>query len=309
MLPDGRCVINCLTGSGFYLNQFETGISSGGLTAYSGGERDAWEQKLFGGVYQATHVLPEWRPKYGGLNVFGNPIGACPRFGSSFLRLKPQFNDVSTFSYGDSVTDPEHVGTSHRFLPVLVGILHDLSVSGSALGWDGGVGSFCEWVMRGTTSPDQIRFRVLDEYIEAQVHGRISLATDVEALALDPSFQGTDIEAAALEATRTFGFDLEWTPGSVISVEDLPLQEDDSLADAYRWRQFRATGQARRLAEEVTARFGASDRVLNPYLIGLAAADGVRMGDRWVAWGNEAAVQTALKDLWLALVFYGHNSR
>lgn len=62
-----------------YRSQFETRISNGGLTACAGGDRDAWEQSLFGGAYQAPGVLPTERPKYGGLNLLNHLNGACPR--------------------------------------------------------------------------------------------------------------------------------------------------------------------------------------------------------------------------------------
>jgi hypothetical protein len=32
--------------------------------------------------------------------------------------------------------------------------------------------------------------RALDDYVEAQVHANIDLATDVEAVVVDPSFRG-----------------------------------------------------------------------------------------------------------------------
>jgi hypothetical protein len=37
----------------------------------------------------------------------------------------------------------------------------------------------------------------LDDYIEAQVHGQVVLARDMEALVLDASYRGTPVEAAA----------------------------------------------------------------------------------------------------------------
>lgn len=52
LLADGRTVAQSLATEGVYRSQFETGISNGGLTAYPGGDRDRWEQRMFGGAYQ-----------------------------------------------------------------------------------------------------------------------------------------------------------------------------------------------------------------------------------------------------------------
>ena len=65
-----------------------TGISSGGLTADPGGDRDVWERALFGGAYQVPGVWACERPKYGGLNLMNHPNGACPGFGSCHRRLR-----------------------------------------------------------------------------------------------------------------------------------------------------------------------------------------------------------------------------
>ncbi|MET8090671.1 DUF3626 domain-containing protein [Micromonospora sp. NPDC005220] len=44
---DGRTVAAALFEDGVYRSQFVTGISNGGLTAYPGGDRDRWEQRMF----------------------------------------------------------------------------------------------------------------------------------------------------------------------------------------------------------------------------------------------------------------------
>ena len=56
---DGQAVADALRTDGVYRNQFETRISNGGLTAYPGGERDQWEERLFAGAYQAAGVRAE----------------------------------------------------------------------------------------------------------------------------------------------------------------------------------------------------------------------------------------------------------
>ena len=62
--PKSSSVAEALFSEGVYRNQFETGLSSGGLSAFRGGARDAWEMTLFGGAYH-RHVVPaSERPKY-----------------------------------------------------------------------------------------------------------------------------------------------------------------------------------------------------------------------------------------------------
>jgi hypothetical protein len=65
LLGDGRTVAAALLAEGVYRSQFETGISSGGLTAYPGGDRGGWEHAMFGGAYDGAPAAE--RPKYGGL--------------------------------------------------------------------------------------------------------------------------------------------------------------------------------------------------------------------------------------------------
>src|SRR5690242_19733568 len=65
-LHDGFAILDALARDGIYRSQFETQTSNGGLTAYPGGSRWAWESRIFGGAYD--HVEPSQRPKYGALN-------------------------------------------------------------------------------------------------------------------------------------------------------------------------------------------------------------------------------------------------
>jgi hypothetical protein len=111
----GAPVLQVLAADGCYRSQFETGTSSGGLTAYPGGARWHWESRIFGGAYD--EVPPAERPKYGALNYQRREAGGSPRFGSAHLRLRPEALLRSTFCYPDSVFEPAHFGVaSHRGL-------------------------------------------------------------------------------------------------------------------------------------------------------------------------------------------------
>ena len=93
------------------------------------------------------------------------PSAAAPRFGSAHLRLAAQTLERTTFCFPDSFFEPELFGAATAF----------------AL----------------AKPPPPPAHDLLDDYVEAQVHGVVGLARDVEALVLDPCYRGTDVEAAA----------------------------------------------------------------------------------------------------------------
>lgn len=186
--PTGATVIEALARDGLYRSQFETGTSNGGLTAHEGGDRWRWESRIFGGAYDRGPVTD--RPVYGGLDLARSPYGACPRFGSSFLRLAPDTLPRSTFCHPDSVFEPQRFGVHDR-----MGLVDDVDLDHSA-------------------DP-------LDHYVEAHVHGGVRLDRDVEEVVLDPSFAGTAVEDAA----RRLGPPVRWTPGRVLAVDELVRHE------------------------------------------------------------------------------------
>ncbi|MCA9611974.1 MAG: DUF3626 domain-containing protein [Sandaracinus sp.] len=174
-LHEGEPILAALARDGVYRSQFETRTSNGGLTAFEGGDRWRWESRIFEGAYD--EAPPESRPKYGALDFRGTGFGASPRFGSSFLRLRAEVAERTTFCFPDSVFEPEDFGVA------------------SAMG--------LVELARATT------LDLLDDYVEAQVHGALRLAHDVEALVLDPCFSGTEVEALA----RRLPCAVEWHRG------------------------------------------------------------------------------------------------
>ncbi|MGH3172049.1 MAG: DUF3626 domain-containing protein, partial [Trebonia sp.] len=68
----------------------------------------------------------------------------------------------------------------------------------------------------------------IDDYVEAHVHGGVTLALDVEALVLDPCFAGTAIE----ETARQLPCAVEWHPGFVLSIEDVRRRPDFKTPEA-----------------------------------------------------------------------------
>jgi len=227
----GATVLERLAHDGVYRSQFETGTSNGGLTAHPGGARWRWEQRIFGHAYDDAPV--EERPKYGALNHRRRRIGAAPRFGSAHLRLTGAALDRSTFCFPDSVFQPTAMATAARFdLFPLVAQFDARERSDDIEAVEGGL---------------------LDDYVEAHVHGAVEVAVDVEALVLDPCFRGTSTE----EQARSLGVPLEWHEGRLLRVE--------TLAAHPRFRGPHIVEVGRRVAQ---------DDVLDAATIGRAACTG-----------------------------------
>ena len=164
VLAGGLLVLEAMGRDGRYRSQFETGTSNGGLTAYPGGGRWSWESRIFGAAYDDAPAAE--RPTYGSLNFRRRTAGGSPRFGSSHLRLRPDTLARTTFCYPDSYTEPDDFGVAAAMSLIELAEADD---------------------------PDDL----LDDYIEAQVHGPVRLDRDVEAVVLDPSFRGTRVEEIA----------------------------------------------------------------------------------------------------------------
>ena len=218
-LARGLPLLEALAQDGVYHSQFVTGTSNGGLTAHPGGDRWRWESRIFGGAYD--DAAPHERPVYGALNFRRQVVGAAPRFGSSHFRLTGEPLARATFCYPDSAAEPVHFGVA----------------AGMSL------------IARAEADEQD----ALNDYIEAQVHGGVDLARDVEALVLDASYRDTPVEAAA----RLLPVPVEWHPGYRITVAALYDHAD------YRGRQYADLGAS--IAE---------DGLIDPRIIGDAARTG-----------------------------------
>ncbi|MFJ8073646.1 DUF3626 domain-containing protein [Streptomyces sp. NPDC096176] len=217
-LIQGRPILDALADDGVYRSQFVTGTSNGGLTAHPGGDRWLWESRIFNGSYDKA---PDHeRPVYGALNFRRKPVGGAPRFGSAHLRLTARTMARTTFCYPDSFLEPSDFAVAAR-----MGLIERALAD----------------------SQDD-----LDDYIEAQVHGPVRLDRDVEALVLDPCYQDTAVEAAALR----LGCPVEWHQGFRLAAEELRRHPD------YRGEEYVDLGT--RIAV---------GGVLDPRIVGDAARD------------------------------------
>ncbi|MEO7269753.1 MAG: DUF3626 domain-containing protein [Knoellia sp.] len=219
----GTPILDLMARDRLYRSQFETGTSNGGLTAYAGGSRWLWESRIFAGAYDEADAAH--RPKYGSLNFRGRTIGGSPRFGSAHFRLSEDTLRRTTFCYPDSYEEPEHFGIASR-VSTLVAMAE---------------------------ADDSVRDEVLDDYVEAHVHGELVIDRDVEALVLDPCYRGTFVE----ESAGRLGCPVEWHGGFRLPLDKLRCHPD------YRGPEFVSLG------EEI-ARSG----VIDPAIIGDASRTG-----------------------------------
>jgi hypothetical protein len=183
-LVAGLPILEMMAREGRYRSQFETGTSNGGLTAHRGGDRWRWESRIFAGAYD--NAAASERPKYGSLNFRMRSVGGSPRFGSAYLRLTTGALARTTFCYPDSYFEPEHFGVAAK------------------------VSTLIALAERDEKDP-------LDDYVEAQVHGMVDLAGDVEAVVLDPSYRNSSVETVA----GRLGCQVEWHGGFVLTTTEL----------------------------------------------------------------------------------------
>ena len=284
-LSDGATVAEGLLRSGRYRNQFETGITSGSRTAFAGGERDGWEQKLFGGAYHEPGVCHAERPKYGALNVMQHEDGGSPRFGSCFLVLAPHMTGRCTLTWGDSHEGPAHLGTIERLDALLAALFTSVEATGNALGAGG---MDVQTLLRLLASRERrgIVARALDTYIEAQVHADIDLAADAEALVVDPAFEGTPTGEHLHEIAARYGLAYRRHPGFVLPVSSVP---DD-------FRGPRMVPLAKRVA---------GSGQLDAVAVARAAASLHLEPELWHDWGTFDETLQDIKKLWHVLVRFG----
>lgn len=279
----GRTVAESIALDGRYRSQYETGHSNGSATAFPGGDRDRWEERMFGGAYHAVGVPAGDRPKYGGLNLMNHSDGASPRFGSCHVRLRPEVVERCTFSFGDSHLDPADWGTIDSFLGVLAALLEG-STTALALLRDlpgNPVGA----------APGAAPGRTLDDYVEAQVHGDLDLARHAEAIVMDPSFRGTATGELLAATAQRCGIGLEWHAGFRVAAAEIPADFRGPVIPPF--------------AAVVCAEFGHGDGIVDAEIVGRAAATVRADPDRWARWGSPTETLQYLKKLWHVLVQFG----
>ncbi|ASZ09826.1 DUF3626 domain-containing protein [Chitinophaga pendula] len=280
-LSDNKQVIDGLIETGVYKNQFQTGVSSGSLTAKTGEDREMWENELFDNFY-TTNIQD--RPKYGSLNLTCTSDGASPRFGSCFFITYPEIKYRCTFTYGDSYLLPQERGTAKKLIQIYTRLYQDIFIRNTALGFQyKGLRDFFNQTTTSLYSDTLINKRShnLDFYIEAQIHGHVDLEKDISTFVADYSFKGTEFEDRFKLLCERFNISFVWNAGYTLDEADFP-------------NDFRGT------ATQDLAKVIADDGVINAYTIGKAFSNSKVTSQ----YGDLELFQLA-KYVWHCLVKYG----
>lgn len=284
-----KTVAQSLHENGEYKSQFETFISNGKVSPHSGGDRDRWEESMFGGAYQSDGTLMSERPKYGALNLMLHPDGPSPRFGSCYFLLSPNVSSRSTYTYLDSHQNPFEKGTYQAFDMIMAALLEEIFLRDFALGEkDLTPAKFIHHVLNHLEHGrvGHVANRNLNHYIESQIHGPISLKEDVEVLVADPSFKDTTVGETLEQMCSKYSIDLKWHMGFTLDVTEVPAD-------------FRGSSMPS-LAKRITLK-----NEIDAYTIGLAVKDLKQNPNAWSDRGTYEDVLQELKLLWHVLVKYG----
>ncbi len=291
-------IAEALFQEGIYKSQFETLLSNGSVSAYPGGFRDQWEELLFGGAYQIKGTNLNERAKYGALNILNHADGPAPRFGSCYFLLKSEVSNRATFTYLDSHQNPKEKGTLREFDMILAALFEEIFTRDFALGEHNlMLVSLIQHLFHKIEKPfeDPAKkqvYRNLNHYIEAQVHGAVSLKEDVEILVADPSFIETKVGQTLTKLCAKYHIKLYYHAGFQLSVDHIPFD----------FRGPEMPSLAKRISK---------DQVIHAHLIGEAVMDLMKNPETWGDRGTQNEILQELKLLWHVLVKYGkpHTKR
>jgi len=302
-------VAESLLCEGFYQNQFETGLSSGGRSAFPGGDRDRWERDLFGSAYHAPGVDNAERPKYGALALVRYPDGPTPRFGSCYFVLRQAVSRRCSFTFSGSeqALAVERLGTIDRIGCVMAALFREVaSCEGAMVPWPPFVAPtlgiqnltiprlldiLCRELSLPPTDPSaETPGRVLDSCVEAQIHGPISLRDDIERLVIDPAFDGTLTGEMLNEISLKYKIPIQHHCGFQLSAHAVP-------------DNFRGPAMPR-LARRIAA-----NGMVDAAVIGAAEATLYSEPEIWQDWGSYEEALQHLKQLWHVVVQYGSPAR
>ena len=290
---DGRTVATGLLNTGEYRSQFETHVSNGYLGPHAGSPRDEWERRMFGGAYQLDGTAGEHRPKYGALDLMLHPDGPSPRFGSSYLLLRPSVLPRCTLTFLSS-HEATIRGSFDELDDVVGALLFEAFTRDFAVGErDIRPARLVAHLRTRLDEPIAARMtrplsRNLDHFVETHVHGAVRLADDVEAVVADPSFMGTETGATLAEVCERYDLTLHYHRGSVLPSSEVPSDVRGSAMASLATRVGRdGTVDARPIGEAAIALF--------------------RDPAAWTDRGTYADVVQELKLLWHVLVRCGRD--
>jgi len=206
--------------------------------------------------------------------------------------LFPSVSCRTTYTYGGSQDDPPEKGTLEEFDFIIAGVLKDAFFRDFALGEkDLTPRKLIDHLLYNLELPypnplSHMPKRNLNHYIEAQVHGDISLSDDVEILVADPSFKGTDIGRMLEQLCLKYSIKLVWNTGFYMKPEEVPSD----------FRGPTMPSLATRIAK---------NGYVDAHVIGDAVNDLKRNPTTWCDRGSYEAVLQELKYMWHVLVRFG----
>lgn len=221
-----------------------------------------------------------------------HPDGPAPRFGSCYFLLYPKVSYRCTYTYLDSHQDPKGKGTYEELDDILAALMTEAFLRDSAIGEKNlTLLKILNHLLINLEKPfsdpsNKEPNRNLNHYIEAQVHGDVSLKEDVEVLVADPSFKGTRIGRILEQICKEYSIALYWHMGFALLVDEVPMD-------------FRGPSMIS-LAKRI-ARHG----YIDANMIGVAAMDLKRNPSSWNDRGTYDEVLQELKLLWHVLVRCG----
>lgn len=285
---NGKTIMDNLLNEGLYHGQFRTGTTNGDRSAFVGGDRFLWEQRIFFDVYPPESID---RPKYGALNLFQYLDGGSVRFGSCYFALNQDAVHRCTFAYGDSFTNPQTLCTSDTLAAVLASLFKDVQTNLRILNQM--VASEQEALAVLLTSFDTPKHmgRNLDYCIEAHVHGDVSLKDDIDSFFIDESFQATSFAFQAENLCQKYDMKLHWIPKRQLGIR--------CIGDLFRGPKIPL------LAQKIDLLFGNGQGVIHADLIGQASRDIELHPEEWADLGNKAQLFQSIKQLWHTVGYFG----
>lgn len=292
LTPGGRLVMEGMRLDGEYRNQYMTGHTNGGRTAYPGGDRDLWEQRLFAGAYHRKGSEALHRPVYGGLNILRYLDGASPRFGACHFVLRPHVLRRCTFAYGDSHANPTALGTRDAFLPIVRAMLAEIARTGRLFAdMPCTPSAFAAQTLAGRLPVRYVPGRDAKGYIEVHIRGGVRFEEDIEGLHVDASLYDSEIFGSVRGFAGTYGIPLVQLPRRRV----LP----GAIEEGFR-------GEAvKRLAQAVAAAYGGPDGMLDARAIGAASRASVLHPSAWAAYGGPDVLFQRMKQLWHIAAHFG----
>ena len=200
-LPGGKNVVEGFAEEPEYKNQFQTKISSGSLCPTAGSSRDGWEKKCFAGVYHEHDLNPDERPKYGGLSALNSPSGNGGNwYGKCFFELR---QDVK---FRTTVTPRNSCGCTAEDVTTIDAVEVMLDQVGKK---DQSYLKSMFEVARGERH--SVKQSYSGSYVEAQIHGTVDLARDVDFVVIDTKYVATPHGQQLLQLAEKWGATVKFT--------------------------------------------------------------------------------------------------